>query len=151
MAESTKNRALRMLEKRDYSRLELIERLVKKGETREDAQAAADRLCELRFIDDANYAAMVVRHYAAKGFGEARIRDELRHRFVPRELWDDALAEMPEPDGAVDALLRTKLKSSDPDAEALRKAADALRRRGFSWEAVKGAVERFNTERKSRI
>lgn len=147
--ENTKQRALRMLEKRDYSRGELIDRLVKKGEERADAEAVAERLCELRFIDDANYAAMVARHYAAKGFGTARVRDELRRRFVPRELWDDALSGMPEADGTVDAFLRAKLRNPDPDPTELKRASDALRRRGFAWDEIRDAVERFNAERNS--
>lgn len=151
MDENTKKRALRMLEKRDYSRGEMIDRLMKKGEAPEDAKAVAERLVELRLIDDNNYAAMVARHYAAKGFGAARIRNELYRRFVPRELWDEALSEMPEPDGSLDALLRAKLKTPDPDRAELKKATDALRRRGFSWDEIRETVERFNAERNSNL
>ena len=149
MVEDTKKRALRMLEKRDYSRGEMIDRLVKKGEAPEDAAAVADRLVELRLLNDENYAAMVVRHYAAKGFGAARIKNELYRRFVPRELWDGALLDMPDTDGSLDALLRAKLKTSDPDRDELKKATDALRRRGFSWDEIREAVERYNAERNS--
>lgn len=149
MVEDTKKRALRMLEKRDYSRGEMIDRLVKKGEAPEDAAAVADRLVELRLLNDENYAAMVVRHYAAKGFGAARIRNELYRRFVPRELWDGVLLDMPDTDGSLDALLRAKLKTPDPDRAELKKATDALRRRGFSWDEIREAVERFNAERNS--
>ena len=140
-----------MLEKRDYSRGEMIDRLLKKGEAQEDAEAVADRLTELRLINDENYAAIVVRHYSAKGFGAARIKNELYRRFVPRELWEQALADMPDADGSLDTLLRAKLKSPDPDSAELKKATDALRRRGFSWDEIRYAVERFNAERNSNI
>ena len=36
-------------------------------------------------------ARMVVRHYAAKGYGPRKIRDELYRRGVPREFWEDAM------------------------------------------------------------
>ncbi len=140
-----------MLEKRDYSRGEMIDRLIKKGEMRPDAEAVADRLAELCLINDENYAALVVRHYAAKGFGAARIKEELYRRFVPRELWDEALAGMPDTEDSLDALLRSKLKSPDPDRAELRKATDALRRRGFTWDEIREAVERLNTERNSSL
>lgn len=145
--DEAKKKALSLLDRRDYSRGELIRKLIEKGFEEADAEAAVDRLCELRLINDEGYAAMVARHYAAKGFGAARIRDELRKRLVPRELWDEALSDMPEQDAAVDALLRSKLKSAAPDRDELRRASDALRRRGFSWDEIRGAVERFQAER----
>lgn len=147
--ESAKKRALRMLEKRDFAVGELTDRLRRKGETPEDAGAAVSRLAEVGFLDDVRYAGMVVRHYAARGFGRARIREELRRRFVPRELWDEALAEAPDPDDTLDTLLRIKLKSDAPDAAELKRASDALCRRGYSWDEVRAAVERYRAERNS--
>ncbi len=146
-ADDAKKKALSLLEKRDYSRGELIGRLTDKGFALEDAEAAADRLCELRLIDDAKYAGMVVRHYAAKGFGAARIRQELYKRRVPRELGDEALSELPEQDDTLDILLRGCLRGGETDRDALRRASDALRRRGFSWEEISAAVERYKSER----
>ncbi|HBD86984.1 MAG TPA: RecX family transcriptional regulator [Clostridiales bacterium] len=150
-SENTKKRAFRMLERRDYARGELIDRLVKKGESLEDAEAAADRLCELGLINDENYAGIVARHYARKGFGAARIKQELYRRFVPRELWDEALSELPEADSVVDALLRTKLRTDDPGPAELKTAADALRRRGYSWDEIKSSIERFDVERNANL
>ncbi|MEG1633475.1 MAG: regulatory protein RecX [Oscillospiraceae bacterium] len=147
--EETKKRALRLLEKRDYSRGELIAKLMEKGAEENDAIAVVDRLVELRFINDESYAAMIVRHYAAKGFGAARIREELRRRRIPREMWDAALSDLPDSGETVYALLTAKLRSDAPDRDELRRASDALRRRGFTWEQVRGAIERFNTERNS--
>ena len=68
-AERAKARALRLLEKRDYSEAELAAKLVEKGDDPDSARAAAARMAELGFVNDENYAAMVVRHYAAKGYG----------------------------------------------------------------------------------
>lgn len=98
------------------------------------------------FIDDERYAAMVVRHYAAKGYGVGRVREELRRRKLDRELWDAALAELPEPDETVDALLRAKLRGKAADRDTIRKAGAALVRRGFTWEAVKAATDRYLAE-----
>ena len=65
--ERAKARALRLLEKRDYSEAELSAKLMEKGDDPDSARAAAARMAELGFVNDENYAAMVVRHYAAKG------------------------------------------------------------------------------------
>jgi regulatory protein len=146
MNEDTKKRALRMLEKRDYSHNELIEKLVQKGEPPEAAEAAADRFVELGLINDVKYAGMVARHYAGKGYGRSRIRGELLRRRVPRELWDEALGALPEPDDKIDRLLRQKLKSDRPDRAELKRAIDALCRRGFSWEEIHAAVARYQSE-----
>ena len=69
---------------------------------------------------------MCVRHYAAKGYGAGRIRSELYRRGIPRELWDDALQELPEQDDQIDALLRRRLRSDTPDRDELRRASDYL-------------------------
>lgn len=148
MAEITaKSKALSLLNKRDYSRMELLRKLTEKGFDETEATEAVDRLVELRFVCDENYAAMVVRHYAAKGFGAARIREELRRRYLPRELWEDALSQLSGGDEAAYTVLRSKLKGADPTPDELRRAGDAVRRRGFSWEETRAALDRFNSER----
>ena len=145
--EAAKQRALWLLDKRDYSRCELSRKLTEKGFTEAAAGAALDRLTELGFIDDRRYAPIVVRHYAAKGYGAQRIRVELHRRGIPKELWDEALAEMPEQDETVDRLLRSRLKGADlSDRAALKKATDALLRKGYGWDDVQAAVERLRAE-----
>ena len=141
-----RERALRIIGARPMSEKELRDRLVQKGETPEDAAETVDWLRELRLLDDAEYAAMCVRHYAAKGFGEMRIRNELYRRGVPKDLWDEALEQLPEQDDAVDTLLRRKLRGSVTDRDALRKATDYLYRRGFGREEIRAAVERLRME-----
>ena len=145
--EAAKKRALWLLDKRDYSRAELLRKLTEKGFTDDAAEAAVDRLAELGFVDDARYAPIVVRHYAAKGYGRGRVQRELQRRGIPKDLWDDALAEMPEQDETVDRLLRARLRGADPDDRAaLKKAADALSRRGYGWDEITAAVERLRAE-----
>ena len=138
----TKERALRMIGARAMSEGEMFRRLVEKGETERHAAAAVARLVELHFLDDAAYAAMVVRHYAARGFGRRRIQDELYRRRVPRELWETALEELPQQEDTLDRLLRNRLRGKEADPAAWRKASDYLLRRGFSWEEIREAGER---------
>ena len=145
--EAAKRKALSLLDRRDYSRAELLQKLAEKGYEDAAATSAVDRLVELGFVDDARYAPIVVRHYAAKGYGAQRIRGELRRRGIPKELWDAAMAEMPAQDETVDRLLRARLKGADPDDHAaLRRATDALLRRGYGWDEINAAVERLRAE-----
>lgn len=145
-AEETRKKALSLLERRDYGSEELCAKLVEKGAEPDEARAAVQYMVRVGFIDDERYAAMVVRHYAAKGYGVGRVREELRRRKLDRELWDAALAELPEPDETVDALLRAKLRGKAADRDTIRKAGAALVRRGFTWEAVKAATDRYLAE-----
>jgi regulatory protein len=134
-----------MLDRRDYSRAELVKKLVEKGEPREDAEAVADRLAELGVVDDRRYAALVVRQYAGKGYGVRRVREELTRRGVPRELLDAALAEMPAQDDAVLTLLRRKLGGSFDRAD-VKRATDALARKGYGWDEIASALQRLRDE-----
>ncbi len=140
-----RNRGLELLSYRPMSCRELREKLMQKGERAEDAQAAVDWLGEQGFLNDERYASMVVRHYAGKGFGRARVRQELQRRGIPRELWEEALEELPEPEEKLDAFLAARLR--DPkDRTQVQKVSAALIRRGFSWEEVRAALARFRAE-----
>jgi len=143
--EACKARALRILNARDMSAGEMLARLREKGETEENAGEFVTWLRGLRLIDDGAYAGKVARHYARKGFGERRILQELRRRKVPEEYWDAALEELPEDDGTIDRLLRQKL-GGEFDRVSMKKATDALARRGYSWSEIKAAVERVKDE-----
>ncbi|MGM9521323.1 MAG: regulatory protein RecX [Oscillospiraceae bacterium] len=139
---NAKARALRILGTRSLSKKELYDRLVEKGETEEDSAEAVDILEALGFLDDSEYAASIVRHYSQRGYGAGRIKNELYRRGVPRELWDEALSDMPEDTEAIDALIARRLGSGSTDRKELKRTTDMLLRRGFSWEQIKSALRR---------
>ena len=140
-----KARALRIINARPMSREELRKRLVEKGETPENAEECAEWLCQMGLINDAEYAGSVVRHYAAKGYGASRIKQELRRHGVSRELWDEAMEQMPEQDEYLARFHRTRLR--DPgDRAQVKKVSDALFRRGYSWDQIKHALNEFDTQ-----
>ena len=142
-SEEARRKALSLLEKRDYGRDELVSKLVEKGAEAPDAEAAADKMVEYGFVNDEKYAGMVVRHYAAKGYGAARVREELRRRRLPRELWAAALGQMPDNSDAAAAILAQKLRGRGADRDALRRAMSALVRRGFSWDEARRAADSY--------
>ena len=142
LPESAKKRALRLLERRDYSRKELILKLTEKGEPLADAEAVADRMIELGVINDERYSRMLVRHYAGKGYGTCRIKQELYRHGIHTDLWEEAMEELPSQEEIMDKLLRSKLRSSEPDPKEIKKATDALLRRGFSWSEVSACKQR---------
>ena len=140
---STKARAVNMIASRPLSQKELKKRLVQKGSDEEDAEAAVEWLTDLGAVNDEAYAAALVRHYSARGYGSMRIREELHRRGVPRELWDAALEERCDSAETLDSLIRKKCKGDLDDPKERKRLCDALMRRGFSWSEVKSALGRY--------
>lgn len=136
----------RMLGERPLSRRELIRRLTEKGTAPEDAQAAADWLEELGALNELEYARSIVRHYTARGYGAQKLRQEFQRRGVPRELWDQALEEQSDPVDRVVSFLDKKLRGQIQDPKLLKRATDALLRRGFRWEEIRTGLARYGAE-----
>ena len=78
--------ALRLIGSQALSRKGLLDKLVQKGEDPENARRAVDYLAELGLLNDEDFAGIVVRHYAGKGYGPKRIRAELYRHGVPKKL-----------------------------------------------------------------
>lgn len=140
-----KSKAIELLMRKPQSRKELGRKLLEWEASQEEAEAICDRLEELGYLNEAEYAGRIVRHYAAKGFGERKLRDELYRRGVPRELWEDALAQIEDNSETIDAFLEKKLKGSH-DPKDIKKASDALARRGFRWPEISDALRRYGME-----
>lgn len=142
----TRQQAAEMAGRRMLSQKELSDRLVKKGTDPQEAQETAQWLADLGAVDDAAYAGVIVRHYAAMGYGPGRVRQELQRRGIPQELWDDALALLPEGEEAIERFIRSKCKGKPLDRETQRKLAAALQRRGFSWQEIRPVLNRLGEE-----
>ena len=139
----TKAKAANMIASRPLSKRELQKRLVQKGSDAADAEAAVEWLEELGAVDDEAYAAALARHYCSRGYGAARVREELHRRGVPRELWDDALSQMSDSRETLDALIQKKKRGDLADPKERKRVCDALLRRGFSWSEVRAALGRY--------
>ena len=135
-----------LIGKRAMSRRDLERKLREKGASEAEARYAAEWLEAIGALNDAEYAAALVRHYSRLGYGPARVREKLYEKGVPRELWEDALEELPADGGQVDAFLRSKLRGRPPDEKEKRRLTNALLRRGFPWGEVKAAWRRLGEE-----
>ena len=145
-----KQTAARMASGRMLSKKEVQHRLTKKGATEEQAADTADWLETLGAVDDEGYAGVIVRHYGAMGYGPGRVKQELHRRGVPRELWDEALEGAADPSAAIEEFLRKKWRGTLPDdPRELKKASDALARRGYSWSDIVEGLRRYGAEAES--
>lgn len=140
---SCKERAVRILTASGLSKKELQKRLVQKGESEEDAEAAVAWLEELHLIDDLETAKQLVRSACLRGYGAARAKSILYEKGIPKELWDEALEELSEMDGAIDTFLRRKLDGRTLDAKQIKKTVDALLRRGHSYHDIQAGLRRY--------
>ena len=133
--------------KRPHSEKELRDKLTQKGASAGDIETVVALCVDYGFVNDEEYAGMIVRHYAASGYGPGRIRMELRRRGVPPELWEDAMMEFPGGNETIDRLLAARLRGKDlSDRKERDKAANALFRKGYSWEDIRAAMERLREE-----
>lgn len=140
---SARDRAVRIVSAASVSEKELKRRLVQKGERPEDAADAAVWLRELGAVDDEAMARRIVRRCADKGYGEARVRQELYAKGIPKQYWEDALEQLPDMADAIDRFLMQRLRGENPDQRELKRVTDALARRGHGWEDISAALRRY--------
>lgn len=138
-----KEKTINLLARKPMSRRELERKLGEWEASEEETVAICDRMEELGFLNDGEYAARLVRHYSAKGYGERKLRDELYRRGIPREFWEEALARAEDSAGAIDAFIEKKLAGKTVNQKELKKVSDALARRGFSWSDISNALGRY--------
>ena len=133
--------------KRPHSEKELRQKLAQKGCAEADIEKVTALCVDYGFVNDAEYAGMIARHYGAMGYGPGRVRTELARRGVPKDLWEDALAELGEQTETIDRLLDAKLRGRDiHDRKERDKAAAALFRKGYSWDDIRSALNRYGAD-----
>lgn len=142
----TRQRAVRILSSTAISRAALEKRLTDKGAVPEDAQDTVQWLDELHLLDDAAVAEQVVQSAVRKGYGRRRIEQILYEKRIPREYWQDALAAIPDMDGALDSFLHRALDGKAVDDKLLKRTTDALLRRGHSWSDIRAALTRYRAD-----
>lgn len=141
---SAKMRAVRIVAASPVSAGDLESRLRRKGETPEDARSAALWMQELNLVDDRETAAQLVHRGLQKGYGINRLKQMLYEKQIPKELWDEALADLPEQDEEILSFLEKRLGNTrDPREE--KRAIDALLRRGHTWGDIRRCLARRGT------
>ena len=143
---NVKATAADLIGKRAMSRASLEKKLKEKGASEAEARYAAEWLEAIGAINDADYAALLVRHCADLGYGPARTREKLYEKGVPRKLWDEALDQLPDNGEQIDRFLQSKLRGRMPDEKEKKRLTDTLLRRGYSWGDVKAAWNRLGSE-----
>lgn len=144
---SAKMRAVRIVSAASVSRRDLEARLVRKGEDPQQAKEAVAWMEDLHLVDDRATAEQVVSSCISKGYGLARAKQALYEKRIPKEYWDEALADYPDQTEKITAFLKSRL-DADSDEKQVRRAVDALVRRGHNYGAIRRALDAlsFDTE-----
>ena len=142
---SARMRAVRIVTASAVSKRDLQERLVRKGEDPTQAREAVDWMESLSLVDDRKTAEHVVENCIRKGYGLSRAKQALYEKRIPKELWDDVLADYPDQIDKITQYLSTRL--TDPeDEKQVRRAIDALIRRGHRYADIRRALSNLSID-----
>ena len=144
-AMSAKMRAVRIVAASNVSKKDLKQRLIQKGENPTDAADAVAWMEEMHLVDDAETARQIVSRCAAHGYGIQRAKQALYEKKIPKEYWEDALSDYPDQTQAIMSFLRSRLADRS-DQREIKRATDALLRRGHSYGDVRRALSRLNLD-----
>ena len=144
---SAKMRAVRIVSAASVSRRDLEARLVRKGEDPQQAKEAVAWMEDLHLVDDRATSEQVVSSCISKGYGLMRAKQALYEKRIPKEYWDEALADYPDQTEKITAFLKSRL-DADSDEKQVRRAVDALIRRGHRYGTIRRALDAlsFDTE-----
>ena len=140
---SAKMRAVRIVSASSVSRRDLEDRLIRKGEDPGQAREAVAWMEELHLVDDRNTAEQVVRSCISKGYGLQRAKQALYEKRIPKEYWDEALADYPDQEEKIRSFLLNRL-DADSEPKEIRRAVDALMRRGHNYSTVRSVLRELS-------
>ena len=144
---SAKMRAVRIVSASSVSKKDLEQRLVRKGEDPEQAKEAVRWMEELHLVNDRNTAEQIVHSCISKGYGLQRAKQALYEKRIPKQYWEEALADYPDQWEKIESFLRSRLDETS-DEKQKKKAIDALLRRGHSYSVIRQVLNElsFDTE-----
>ncbi|MDD2206156.1 MAG: regulatory protein RecX [Aminobacterium sp.] len=127
----------RLLTRGAYTCWQIQDKLIKKGAAEEVAHTLVEKYTELGFLDDEAYSILYVASHV--GWGDRKLRDELRRRKVSPTIIQKVLEEAETDEVHRACVLAQEWKRHDVDS---RKIWGRLIRRGFSASSCKIALER---------
>jgi len=135
-----RERALRLLARREHSRIELVRKLQAHDPPEGELEALLEELSRRKLLSDERYAESRA-HALSRKFGAARIAQELRAKGVDKELAEDAAtaARSTEVERARIVWLRKFRKPPESREERARQMR-FLQSRGFSFDAIRAVV-----------
>ena len=138
-AMSAKMRAVRIVAATSVSEKDLEQRLIQKGESPEHAKSAVAWMTDMALVDDRKTAEQVVSRCISKGYGLQRAKQALYEKRIPKAYWEEVLSDYPDQTEHIVEFLQARLGREWDDRD-LRRAIDALLRRGHSYSQIRQAL-----------
>jgi regulatory protein len=144
------NTAVRVLARRDHTRLEIEQKLKQRGYDQEIIQAVVLECERLNYIDDERTAKVYIFQLARRGFGFRRIRQELLKKGLRGDRFEqivqESRMEIDEREIA-SSVLQKKMKSFEREEDS-KKRKDKIYRflysRGFSQSVITELIRKYN-------
>ncbi len=137
-----RERAMYLLDYRDYSYSELYKKLLNNyGE--QICYDVCDKLAELGFINDRRYAESLARKYMeVKKFGYFRAVQEMRLKGLSKELIDEVLSGYEDTvHERLAELIEKKYLRKLEDEDGVKKVKNALARQGYSYSDINAVLD----------
>ena len=145
--ETAKKRAMYLLGGKDYSKKELMDKLLK-NYSRENCEKAVAQMEEYGFLDDERYAKKLARQYIeVRKYGKSRAKMMMIQKGLGSALADEALEQYTSDDMIDEIVSIIEKKYYDrlfeeglEGRKEMQKVMAALARRGYGYEDIKNAV-----------
>lgn len=147
--DAAKYRAVTALSYTAHTAKSLQRKLMQKGVKADAAEAAVAYVRRIGYIDDESYARRYAEQlFTSRRYGAIRVRQMLRQKGIDSELIEQVIAECaPDATAPIVEILRTKYEGADlQDYKQRQKVMAALARRGYTWEDIGAAMEKYNQE-----
>jgi regulatory protein len=132
---------LRLLARREYSRVELSRRLGRYAQSEEELEQLLDTLQAQRKLSDERYAEMRV-HSMTRKYGAGRILQELKSKGIEGELAERVVGETSASElERARAAWQRKFRALPESREERAKHARFLQARGFSFDVIRAVLK----------
>jgi len=146
---SIRDRAIRLLARREYARSELEQRLLTKGCERSEVRAVLDVLAAEGLLSDARYAHAVVAQKAGRQ-SRRGIVELLKAKGVAREDIDAAIGEAElDDEAALRTLWQSRFGRGPADEREKARQVRFLQSRGFALSAILKLLQRIGNEERA--
>jgi regulatory protein len=142
---SLRQTALNYLARREYTRIELEQKLIKKGFDQQKITELLNNFIEKNWLNDNRFVEAYLSSYSTQNYGYMRLRQNLRQRGVDEELINLTLGEISEEVWLERVLKIKKKRFGDKIVKTPQERAKQMRflsYRGFTSDQIKKIINK---------
>lgn len=143
---TSRNYAAYLLGLKSYSESDIYEKLIKKGYEHDDVVETIAYMRDIGAVNDDEYARNYANSLKRRGYGREKIRHSLYVKGIDRDIITLVLRQMAFETEILKASIDKKLKGDLSDKDKIRKVAQSLYRKGFSFSEINEAMREYSLE-----